>query len=352
MSGFTKRQILSLTTGIALGGGAAFRAAAQDLPSHERQLYEAARREGEITWYSGQYNAETSEAVGRAFSERYPGVRCNVVRSTSQVAFQRLSQDARANVAQCDVFSSTNSGHFVQLKRERRLMQFRPENAAGLLPAIRNADPDNFFHTSFLGLFLMTHNTRLVSEADAPKSWQDVLDPKWKDKLAVGHPGFSGAIGVWAVQMRKMYGWDYYTRLERNNPQIGRSSQDPVTTLNAGERSVGLCVPVGTTQLAISRGNPLRLIYPTEGVLAAISPSAIIANAPHPNAAKLFMEFQAGKGLSETVRKTFNEPLRADVPPPEGGRPLADVTLLAPSLEEQEKGVPEVREAWRDTFGV
>ncbi|MBU8536648.1 ABC transporter substrate-binding protein [Falsiroseomonas tokyonensis] len=352
MSGFNRRQILSLSTGVALGAGPAFRAVAQSLPAHERQLYDAARREGEITWYSGQYNAETSEAVGRAFNERFPGVRCNVVRSTSQVAFQRLSQDARAGVAQCDVFSSTNSGHFVQLKREGRLLQFKPENVAGLLPAIQNADPDNFFHTSFLGLFLMTHNTRLVSEADAPRGWQDALDPKWKDKLAVGHPGFSGAIGVWAVQMRKMYGWDYFRRLERNNPQIGRSSQDPVTTLNAGERSVGLCVPTGTTQLAISRGNPLKLIYPTEGVLAAISPSAILRNAPHPNAAKLFMEFQASQAMSETVRLTFNEPLRGDVRPPEGGRPLADITLLAPSLEEQEKGVPEVREAWRDTFGV
>jgi iron(III) transport system substrate-binding protein len=338
---------------LAAWSAAATKAYAQSpMSAAETALHEAAKREGEITWYSGQYNAETSEAVGRAFGERYPGVRCNVVRSTSQVAFQRLSQDARANVAQCDVFSSTNSGHFTQLKRERRLMQFRPANADGMLPSIRNMDPDNYFHTSFLGLFLMAHNTRLVPEADAPKSWTDVLDPKWRDKLAVGHPGFSGAIGVWAVQMRKMYTWDYFRRLERNRPQIGRSSQDPVTAMNAGERQVGLCVPVGTAALSISRGNPLRLIYPTEGVLATISPSAILANAPHPNAAKLFMEFQTGPYLSQVVRQTFNEPLRADVPSAEGARPLADVTLLAPSLQEQETGVPEVREAWRDTFGV
>jgi iron(III) transport system substrate-binding protein len=351
MARLTKRRLLSLASVVTIGG-ASFRAAAQDLPAHERQLYEAARREGEITWYSGQYNAETSEAVGRAFNERYPGVRCNVVRSTSQVAFQRLSQDARARVGQCDVFSSTNSGHLTQLKREGRLTRFTPENEAGMLPAIRNVDPDGFFHTSFLGLFLMTHNTRLVPEAEAPQSWTDVLDPKWRNKLAVGHPGFSGAIGVWAVQMRKMYGWDYFRRLERNSPLIGRSSQDPVTTLSAGERSVGLCVPIGTTAVAISRGNPLRLIYPREGVLATISPSGIVANAPHPNAAKLFMEYQASKAMSEVVRLTFNEPLRGDVAAPPGGRPLSDITLIAPSLEEQERMVPEVREAWRDTFGV
>jgi iron(III) transport system substrate-binding protein len=343
-----KRPLFAIIAGLGVAG----RAAAQAMPPHERELYDAARREGEITWYSGQYNAETSEAVGRAFNERFPGVRCNVVRSTSQVAFQRLSQDARAGVGQCDVFSSTNSGHLTLLKREGRLLQFRPVNADGMLPTIRTADPDNFFHTTFLGLFLMTHHTVRVPEAQAPKSWTDPLDGKWRDQLAVGHPGFSGAIGVWAVQMRKMYGWDYFKRLERNRPQIGRSSQDPVTTLNAGERTVGLCVPVGTTQLAISRGNPLKLIYPTEGVLATISPSGIPANAPRKAAAKLFMEFQASPQMSQVVRLGFNESLRGDVPGPDGTRPVADLTLLAPSLEEQETGVPEVREAWRDTFGV
>jgi len=325
---------------------------AQDLPAHERELYEAAKREGEITWYSGQYSAETSEAIGRAFNERYPGLRCNVVRSTSQVAFQRLSQDMHAGVAQCDVFSSTDFGHYSLLKREGKLLKYQPRNAAGLLPALRNADPDDFYHTTFLGLYQLAHNTRKVAEADAPKSWTDVLDPKWRDQLAVGHPGFSGAIGIWAVQMRKMYGWDYFEKLERNRPQIGRSSIDPITLLNAGERSVGVAVPSASTLLSISRGNPLRLIYPTEGVLATISPSAIPQNAPHPNTAKLFMEFQTGPGLSQVIRQYYAESIRPDVPPPEGARPLDQVTLLSPTPEEAEKYVPEVRELWRDTFGI
>jgi iron(III) transport system substrate-binding protein len=345
---FGRRPLFAIVAGL----GAAGRAAAQGLPAHERDLYEAARREGQVTWYSGQYSAETSEAVGRAFNERYPGVRCNVVRSTSQVAFQRLSQDTRAGAAQCDVFSSTDSGHFSLLKREGQLLRFRPVNADGMLALLQRPDPDEFFQTSYLGLYLMSRHTVRVPDAAAPKSWTDVLDPKWRDQLAVGHPGFSGAIGVWAVQMRKMYGWDYFRKLERNRPQIGRSSMDPVTTLNAGERTIGLCVPVGTTQLAISRGNPLALIYPAEGTLATIAPSAIPANAPHQAAARLFQEFQTGPVLSATVRLTFNESLRPDVPGPEGTRPVAGLTLLAPSLEEQEKLVPEVRDAWRDTFGI
>jgi iron(III) transport system substrate-binding protein len=344
-----RRRMLAL----AAWSVAATKAWAQ-APMHpqERELYEAAKREGEVTWYSGQYSAEPAELAGRAFSERYPGVRCNVVRTTSQVAFQRLSQDARAGVGQCDVFSSTNGGHYIQLKRQNRLLQFRPINADGLLPILRTPDPDNYFQSSFLGIYLMGHNTRLVSEADAPKSWTDLLDPKWKDKLAVGHPGYSGAIGLWALQMRTMYGPDYLVRFERNKPHVGRSSVDPVTMMTAGERSVGVAVPSATMLTAMSRGNPLKLIYPAEGVLAALSPSAIPRNAPHPNAAKLFMEFTTGPGLSMAVRTLFNESIRPDVPPPEGARPLDEVTMLAPSLEEAERGVPEVRETWRELFGV
>ncbi len=347
----TKRDLMRMTAAAA-AIGAAGGAHAQEIPAHERALHEAARREGELTWYSGQYNAETSENIGRAFTERFAGVRVNVVRSTSQVAFQRLSQDMRAGVGQCDVFSSTDFGHYSLLKRENRLLQYRPENDAQLLPDLRRADPDGYYHTSFMGLYLMAYNTTRVREADAPKKWTDVLDPRWRDQLAVGHPGFSGAIGIWAVQMRKMYGWDYFTRLERNRPQIGRSSMDPVTGLNAGERSVGVAVPSATTLLSAQRGNPLRLIYPEEGVLATLSPSAIPRNAPHPNAAKLFMEFTASRYLSATARETFADPINPAIEPPPGSRPMSEIRLIYPTQAEAERGVPEVRELWRDTFGV
>ena len=75
-----------------------------------------------------------------------------------------------------------------------------------------------------------------MKEADAPKNWTDLLDPKWKDKIALGHPGFSGYVGTWVVTLRKLYGWDFFEKLAKNNPQVGRSINDTVTMLNAGER--------------------------------------------------------------------------------------------------------------------
>jgi iron(III) transport system substrate-binding protein len=341
---------------LAVGGAAALaqrRALAAELPAHEQALYDAARREGQITWYTGQMQAEPSEAIGRAFAERFPGLKVNVVRSTSQVAFQRLAQDMRARVSQCDVFSSTDYSHATHLKREGRLMSYRPQNAAGLIEVARKAaDPEGFFQITYLGLYLMARHSATVPEADAPKSWKDLTDPRWKNKIAVGHPGYSGAITAWCLMMQRLYGWDYFKALERNSPLIGRSSGDPVTTLNAGERSVGAAIPSATTLLSISRGNPVTLIYPTDGTLVVPSPTGAMRDAPHPNAAKLFMEFATSPAYHAATREYFGESLRPEVPPPPGAKPLDSIPLFTPAPEEVEAGAQEVKDLWRDTFGI
>jgi iron(III) transport system substrate-binding protein len=345
----SKRSLLAATAALGLGARAG---RAQEMPAPERELYEAAKKEGEVTWYSGQVQAETGEAVGHAFSQAYPGIKVNVIRSTSQVAYQRLSQDMQAGVAQCDFFSSTDYGHYLFLKREGKLLSYRPHNMDELIPEVRAVDPDNMFQVLNVGLYLIATNTRKVAAADAPKSWKDLTDPKWIGQEAVGHPGYSGSIGVMAVTLRKLYGWEYFTDLEKNKPQIGRSSDDPVTLLNAGERTVGLGVSLSTTLLSMSRGNPLSFIYPNDGTLAVYSPSAIPKNAPHPNAAKLFMTFTASATYAKVARTFFIPPLRPDVPPPEGALALDKVKLIGATPQEIEEGVPEVKEAWRDTFGV
>jgi len=355
MPGTSRRDLIRLAAAAgALGAtGSVTEAAAQDLPDHERALYDAARREGALTWYTGQMQAEPSEAIGRAFTERYPGINVSVVRSTSQVAFQRLSQDMRARVSQCDVFSSTDYGHCAFLKREGRLMAYKPRNADGLIEAARrSADPDGHFQITYLGLYAMARHSRNVPEAEAPASWRDLTDPKWRGKIAVGHPGYSGAMTAWVLMMRKAYGWDYLNQLERNRPLIGRSSADPVTAINAGERVIGAGLSSASALLSVSRGNPIAMIYPTDGTLAVPAPTGAMKDAPRPNAARLFMEFATSPAYYRAAGAFFAESLRPEVPPPPGARALDSIPLITPSPEEVEAGAAEAKERWRDVFGV
>src|SRR3954468_18877789 len=136
MQAISRRKLLVGAAGSVLA------APAGAIAPHEQELYDAAKKEGELTWYSGQLSAEASEGVGSAFTKVYPGVKVNVVRSTSQVAFQRLSQDMRAGVAQCDIFSSTDIGHSMFLKREGRYLQYRPKSESEILPQLQSVDPD------------------------------------------------------------------------------------------------------------------------------------------------------------------------------------------------------------------
>ena len=331
---------------------AATPALAAEMTPHEKQLYEAAKTGGEeVTWYISHYSAETAEDLGSKFEELYPGIEVNVIRTTAQVAFQRLSQDLAAGVQQCDVFSSTDLGHFAYLKGKDLLTQYTPKNASKTVEAFQGLDEDGYFHVTSAGAIVITYNKERTEGKELPKKWTDLLDPKWKDEVAVGHPGFSGYVGTWTVQMRKMYGWDFFEQLEENNPQIGRSINDTVTMLNAGERSVA-AGPTATTLRSASRGNPLGLIYPEDGTLLMIAPSGILKASPNQNASKLFMEYLLSIPSAEIAVENFSESVRPEVAPPPGAKPLDEVNTIRPSFDEIKNGIPEVKEQWRDTFGV
>jgi iron(III) transport system substrate-binding protein len=274
-----------------------------------------------------------------------------VVRTTAQVAFQRVTQEVRAGAMQVDVLSSTDLGHYVALKEKNLLEKYVPENSAKAIDVYKNSDPDGLFYVTAAGLIGISYNTSKLKEEEAPKAWPELLDPKWKDKISTGHPGFSGYVGTWVVTMRKLYGWDFFEKLAKNNPQVGRSINDTVTMLNAGERIVA-AGPVGTTMDSAKKGNPLAMIYPTDGSVLIIAPSGIMKGVKHPNAAKLYMEYLLSPAASKIWVEHHGESIRPEVSPMPGIKSAKDVKVVHPTVEEVAKGIPEVIKEWRNTFGV
>jgi iron(III) transport system substrate-binding protein len=318
---------------------------------HEKQLYEAAKKEGGITWYSGILDQQICDRVGQAFSAKYPGLQVSAIKTTSQVAFQRLLQDLKAGQVQSDVFTTTDIGHMAFLKSKGELVQYVPEAESLTVKALQNVDPDGYYHTGWVGLVAILYNTNKVKAADAPKDWPDLADPKWQNQITFGSPNYSGMVGVWTVAMEDRYGWDYFKKLNTLNPQIGRSIDDAVTVLNSGERMVAMGNPASAARSA-AKGNPVGIVYPASGTLMVISPSGIIKGTTHPNAAKLFMEFLDGPEYSKILADSFEQPLRPDVPPPAGGKALADMKLFAPTADQIAQQLPPNKTKWRDTFGM
>jgi iron(III) transport system substrate-binding protein len=348
----SRRDVLKTGVGLAafaLGTRPAH--AAREMSAHEKELYAAAKQEGSLTWYTAHSDDITAQALGRDFEAAYPGIKVSVVRTTAQVAFQRVSQEIRAGAMQVDVLSSTDIGHYVYLKEKKLLEKYVPENAARVLDVYKNYDPDGYYFVTSAGMMAIGYNTTKVSAADAPKTWTELIDPKWKDKVTLGHPGFSGYVGTWVVTMRKLYGWQYFEKLAQLNPQIGRSANDTVTMLNAGERAVS-AGPVGTTMQSAKKGNPLAMVYPSDGAVLIFAPSGIMKGVKHPQAARLFMEYLLSPEAAQIWVDNFAETLRPEVTPPAGTVAAKDVKTVTPSVAEIFKGIPEVIKQWRDTFGV
>ena len=318
----------------------------------EQALYDAAKKEKEFTVYTAHYDTETIADICAAFDKKYPGVKCNFVRTTAQVAFQRLQQDLKANLAVASVFSSTDISHYPDLKKTGLLLAYQPQNLGKMVDSLKQYnDKDNQYWVTAAALVVIAYNTSLVSEKDAPKSWTDLLDPKWKDKISIGHPAFSGYVGTWTVEMRKLYGWQYFEKLEKNKPQIGRSINDTVTMLNSKERWVA-AGPEATTLLSRDKGNPLAVIYPKDGTLLMVSATGIPKNTPAPNAAKLFVEFLLDKDAAEVQVKNHQLSVIKGIKPAPGAMPLEEIKVIRPTEDEIAKGIPEVKEQFRDTFGI
>lgn len=315
-------------------------------------LLEAARREGGLSWYNG-YMGDTiaQDMVGR-FERAYPGVRLSTIRSTSQVAFQRLRQDQAAGLHNCDVYSSSDISHFDDLMRERRLLPYSPGNAARIDPALQDKAlyVEGQYYPALISMMALAYNSQRVTAADAPKSWPDLLDPRWRGKLAVGHPGFSGYAGTWAVLMQQLYGDAFFDRLAANQPLVGRSSNDSVTQLNAAERIVA-AAPAYVAIESGRRGNPVVVNYPTDGALLMCSPAGIMADAPHPAAAKLFMEWLLGPENSTLLVQQGAVPINRDVPNATDQPPLSTIATRRPTIAEIVRGIPDVTERWRDILG-
>jgi iron(III) transport system substrate-binding protein len=140
--------------------------------------------------------------------------------------------------------------------------------------------------------------------------------------------------------------------LAKNNPRVGRSINDTVTMLNAGESAIAGSGPVGTLLDSLKKGNPLAMAYPTDGTVLIIAPSSIMKGCKHLNGARLFMEFLMTEGASRIWVEHFNESIRPEVSAVEGARAAKDLKIIRPTVAEITKGVPEVIKQWRETFGV
>src|SRR4029077_12108778 len=229
-----------LRASTALAAGAAFatsvRAAAPPARTVAPALIEAAKKEGKAVWYTS-LDLPAAERVAKAFEAKYSGVAVRVERTGAERVFQRIGQEYASRIHAVDVVQSSDASHFIVWKRDGILEPYVPEDVAKFYPE-EHKDPDGMFASFRVWLCVIGYNTDQVKAADAPKSFADLLDPKWKGKMVKAHPGYSGTILTSTFQMARDIGWGYFEKLAKQNIMQVQSSSDPPKKLELGERQV------------------------------------------------------------------------------------------------------------------
>lgn len=313
-------------------------------------LFQAARKEGSVIWYTS-LALPSSTAIAHAFKTKYTGIDVEVHRTGSERVLQRVMQEASANIKNADLIHTSDAGHFELLKEKGMLLKYTPRGVEPFPAGFK--DKDGFYFGMRATLSVIAHNPKIVSEKDAPKTWKDLLNSKWKGKMVSAHPGYSGIIMTHVLALVNMYGWDYFRDLSKNSLHLVQSANDPAGVVASGERPVGVNGAEYFYYKTRKQGNPIRIVYPQEGIPLVVSPVAIAKDAPHSNAAKLFTEFIFAKESQQLLAdKEGLYTGHPEVTYPADKPKLKDLKLLAPDAGELQKRNAEIKKRFIEYFGA
>src|SRR5262245_6657057 len=349
---FSRRDLLKGSAALGVTAiSASVKAAAPEPTAITPALIEAARKEGKIVFYSSM-DLPVGEKLGKAFEAAYPGITMQIERSGSERLFQRVDQEFASNIRAADVINTSDASHTIPWKKNGWLAPFVPEDVGRHFPE-QYRDPDGMFALTRVYLSSIAYNTALVKAEDAPKSFADLLDPKWAGKMVKGHPAYSGTIMTATFQMVREFGWEYYEKLSKQRVMQVQSSTDPPKKLALGERAIMADGNEYNAVLLEEAGQPVEPIYPTEGAPTVSGPTAVFASAPHPNAARLFQAWLHTRETQQFFTDfTAQYSAHPQVQSKPGRRKITDIKLMKEDPAGVEAMAEEIKTRYARLFRV
>jgi len=306
----------------------------------------AARQEGKVVWYTSTPIA-TANKIVKAF-ETETSVKVELFRSGGSAVIRRFMQEQQAGHLAADVLTTSDPAATAAMARRGIFIPFKPTNF-DKVPA-EAKDPNGAHVAQRLNLITIFVRHDKIAEAAAPKTWSDLLDPKYKGQMVTTDPSYT-ALGLMTVAtLAKKFGWGYYEKLRAADTMVVQGNQQVADMLKNGERLIAAGALDSYAADERKAGHPVATVYPSEGALIIASPTSVVKGGPNPNAAKLLAEFM----LSDTAQKLFPEDggyaARTDIGPPSGSPKLADVKALAVDYDAIEKEAAQVKRKFNEIF--
>jgi len=300
--------------GVCLAGAvAALPARSQSLDD----LYGGAKNEGVFSFYVGGPTAPW-EARAKVFEARYPGVKLSIGGGFSNVLDKKIDEQIAAGKLEVDAAILQTIADFVRWKSEGRLMTFKPDGFDLMDASFK--DSDGTFWATSVNVVPYMINTEKVAAADAPNSALDFLKPQFQGKVVTAYPA-DDDVTLWVFyHIVQKYGWGYMDKYMAQKPSFIQGHLGEQRSIGSGQNLATFDSIHEITSELKRQGMPVDSHFPTVDAMP-IWPltGAIFKDAPHPNAAKLFLSWLLSPEQQSGL-PTWSP--RSDVPPPAGLKPI------------------------------
>lgn len=278
----------------------------------DADTWEGAQEEGGLTLYTG-WGADNEAVFAEEFEED-TGLTVEVVRLPAGRLLERIASERAADIYAGDVFRMGEQALIIDLVEEGAIIPHRVSSWDELADEYRF--DDGTYYNWMQSAYSVGYNSRRVNAEEAPTSWEDLLDPKWRGDLAIPDIAAGGSTLALYQFVREEVAPDYWERLAENEPLILGGSGPVTEELARGEVAVAMVLP-GSISPTMAEGAPIDWIVPEEGLVLYENFMGLMDRGPNPNAAKVFMNYVLSlRGQGMLAQRLGVYPVREDAPAP------------------------------------
>jgi len=289
-----------------------------------------AEAEGEVLFYTHDSDP-AGAAIVDAFHKDFPKIKGSYLRAQTGALYSKVLAERAAGRFSVDVIQFSEVTTALDLKKRDGYEQYESPQAAAYPKEALGPFPGYFFYPG-VGFAGIAYNTDKVPEADAPKTWKDLLNPRFRNAISVKQ-STSGMQFVEWYELRRLYGEGFWKEFAKLRPRGFDSRAQIFDRLAKGDDKVCALGEWAGYQLAKDKGAPLTLVAPADGCPASPMAAGIVSKPAHPEAARLFLDWlmsPKGQTLYQSSPFLYYPSFRKDAPPMPGGLRLADYKLLFP----------------------
>jgi iron(III) transport system substrate-binding protein len=287
-----------------------------------------AEAEGQVVIYSTDPE-DGSEKVLARFHKMFPKISTGYVRLQAGALYAKLLSKRQAKSYLVDIVQLSDMSLVLDLQKRGGWMAYRSPEMVHYKPEWKSK-PEGFWTWGAIGVAAIAYNPRLVPADQAPKNWLDAVDPRWKDSIT-SKGSTSGMQHMTWYLLRQLYGEDYWKKFAALNPKGFDSYVQQYSRTIDGQEKIIHTAQYSGYLLAKAKGAPIEFVYPPDGLIAVPEGWGAILEAPHQEAAKLFLDWFIGlPGQNAYGQDLMYNSLRTDVTPPPGGVAPTEMKLLFP----------------------